>query len=296
MRAFYCDQFVLPLPPQHRFPMLKYSRLRERVAKQLTPALRLHVPEPTTWEEITRAHDPDYARCVLDGTLTPAELRRIGFPWSPELVERSRRSSGGTIAACRSALEDGLAVNLAGGTHHAFADRGEGFCVFNDSVIAARAMQVEGKVRRVVILDCDVHQGNGTAALCRDDRSIYTFSIHGAKNFPFRKEISDLDIELPDKTGDDHYLDRLRNGIRVALTASRADLAIYLAGADPLAGDRFGRMALTKQGLAERDRLVLDECQSHGLPVAITMAGGYSPVIEDIVDVHFHTVMQALSR
>lgn len=209
------------------------------------------------------------------------------------MVERSRRSSGATIAACRAALEDGVAVNLAGGTHHAFRDHGEGYCVFNDSAIAARAMQAEGRVRRVVILDCDVHQGNGTAAILRDDTTIFTFSIHGEKNFPYHKEISDLDIELLDGTGDRVYLDMLEEGVQRALALAHADMAIYLAGADPFADDRLGRLKLTKTGLAQRDALVLELCKARGLPVAVTMAGGYARNVTDIVDIHSQTVQIA---
>ncbi|MBI1879086.1 MAG: histone deacetylase, partial [Chloroflexi bacterium] len=223
-------------------------------------------------------------------------IRRIGFPWSPQMVERSRRSSGATIEACRAALQDGFAASLAGGTHHAFSDCGQGFCVFNDSAVAARAMQTEGRVERAIIIDCDVHQGNGTAAILADDPTIFTFSIHGAKNFPFHKERSDLDVELDDGADDAIYLAALEYGLRRALAQGRADLAIYLAGADPYVNDRFGRLALSKAGLAERDSLVFDHCQAAGLPVAITMSGGYAPQVEDIVDIHFQTIRAAAER
>jgi acetoin utilization deacetylase AcuC-like enzyme len=209
------------------------------------------------------------------------------------MVERSRRSSGATVEACRAALEEGVAVNLAGGTHHAFRDCGEGYCVFNDSAVAARAMQAEGRARRVAILDCDVHQGNGTAAIFRDDPTVFTFSIHGAKNFPLRKETSDLDIDLPDGCGDAEYLEALERGLRVVLERAHADLAIYLAGADPFEDDKLGRLKLTKQGLAERDCLVFGRCRAAGLPVAVTMAGGYPRRVEDAVDIHFQTVRLA---
>jgi acetoin utilization deacetylase AcuC-like enzyme len=297
MKVFFTDQFVLPLPEEHRFPMRKYLLLREQVESSgRFTTDDFHIPHAATDEEIDRAHDATYRERVQAGTLTPAEIRRIGFPWSPELVERSRRSSGATIEACRAALDDGFAVNLAGGTHHAFRDQGEGYCVFNDSAIAARAMQAEGRVRRVVILDCDVHQGNGTAKLLQDDPTIFTFSIHGARNFPLRKERSDLDVALDDGTGDLVYLAALEQGIRTALREAKADLAIYLAGADPYEGDRFGKLKVTREGLAERDRLVLDACQALDLPVAITMAGGYAPRIEDIVAIHLQTVLEAARR
>lgn len=293
MKVWYTDQFVLPLPEGHRFPMRKYSLLRQRVAADLVPPCELCIPLAATDEELLRAHTPEYVRRVQQGELTEAEIRRIGFPWSPGMVERSRRSSGATMAACRAALDEGLSVNLAGGTHHAFAEAGEGYCIFNDSAVAARAMQAEGRVRRVVILDCDVHQGNGTAAILRDDPTIFTFSIHGARNFPLRKETSDLDIALDDGTTDIPYLQALEDGVRRSLERANAELAIYLAGADPFKGDRFGRMALTKTGLAQRDRLVLEHCRAAGLPVAITMAGGYAESVDDIVDIHVQTVRLA---
>jgi acetoin utilization deacetylase AcuC-like enzyme len=229
------------------------------------------------------------------GELTEKELRRIGFPWSSQMVERSRRSGGATIAACRAALTDGLAVNLAGGTHHAFSDHGGGYCVFNDAAIAARAMQAEGRVRRVVIIDCDVHQGDGTANIFQHDASVFTFSIHGAKNYPFHKETSDLDVALIDDADDAIYLAALREALPVVLDRAQADLAIYLAGADPFCEDTFGRMKLTKAGLLERDRCVLESCRERGLPVAITMAGGYAKRVEDTADIHWQTVQLAKS-
>ncbi len=291
MRAYFTDHFVLPLPPEHRFPMRKYSLLRERViTENLIRPQDLIVPEAATDEQILRAHDADYLERVKNGTLSAKEIRRIGFPWSPGMVERSRRSSGATIAACRAAFEDGVAVNLAGGTHHAFRDHGEGYCVFNDSAIAARAMQAEGRARRVVILDCDVHQGNGTASILAGDPTTFTFSIHGAKNFPYHKERGDLDIELEDGSDDAHYLEMLEEGVWRALALAGADLAIYLAGADPYKDDRLGRLALTMDGLAARDRLVLSMCRNAGLPVAVAMAGGYAKNVEDIAAIHTQTV------
>ncbi|MCX7893584.1 MAG: histone deacetylase [Burkholderiales bacterium] len=292
MRIFYSDHFVLPLPPGHRFPMSKYARLRERVLAGPLAA-GCSVPQAATDDEIALAHDRTYLGRVVAGTLSPGELRRIGFPWSPEMVERSRRSSGATIAAARAALADGVGVNLAGGTHHAFRDRGEGYCVFNDSAIAARVLQAEGRVRRVLVIDCDVHQGNGTASIFRDDPSVFTLSIHAANNFPFAKERSDLDVALPDGTGDRDYLEALERALADALARADAGLAFYLAGADPYRDDRLGRLALTKGGLAERDRLVLEACQRASLPVAVTMAGGYARDIEDTVDIHLATVMAA---
>jgi acetoin utilization deacetylase AcuC-like enzyme len=295
VKIFATDQFPLPLPETHRFPVSKYALLRQRVvAEGLASAGELVVPHAATDEEILRAHDREYLERVQAGQLTAADERRLGFPWSPQLVERARRSAGATLEACRAALQQGLAVSLAGGTHHAFRDRGEGYCVLNDSVIAARALQAEGLVRRVVILDCDVHQGNGTAALLADDPTIFTFSIHGAKNYPLRKEQSDLDVALDDRTEDAAYLAALARGVDQALELADAELAIYLAGADPYADDRFGRLALTKEGLAARDRLVLSRCRGVGLLVAITMAGGYARRVEDTVDNHVQTLRLAL--
>ncbi len=271
--------------------MEKYALLRERVLNEgIITADQLHIPEPASITELARAHDPAYIERVLNGQLTSAELRRIGFPWSPQMVERSRRSAGATIAACRVALSEGVGVNLAGGTHHAFSDAGAGYCVFNDAAVAARAMQAEGRAQRIAIIDCDVHQGDGTAAILAGDETIFTFSIHGANNFPFRKQQSDLDIALPDATSDTAYLDALEWGIRQVFASARPELIIYLAGADPYYDDRLGRLSLTKAGLAERDRLIFSFCRAAGVPIAITMAGGYARQIVDTVDIHAHTV------
>jgi acetoin utilization deacetylase AcuC-like enzyme len=294
LKVFYSDHFVLPLPVGHRFPMVKYSMLRERVAAAgICEPDEMRVPSPVSDEEILRAHGRAYLRRVVDGTLTQKEVRRIGFPWSERMVERSRRASGGTLGACHAALEDGFAANLAGGTHHAFADRGEGYCVFNDSAVAARALRAKGLVERVVVVDTDVHQGNGTASILRGDPSVFTFSIHGAKNFPFRKEESDLDIPLPDGADDGEFLEALEDGLERALEGSGAEFAIYLAGADPYEDDRLGRLCVSKEGLAERDRLVLESCRERGIPVAVTMAGGYARKVEDTVEIHLQSVRRA---
>ncbi len=294
LKVFYSDHFVLPLPEGHRFPMVKYSMLRERVAASgICAPGELRVPRPVSDAEILRSHEGGYLERVVSGTLTRKEMRRIGFPWSERMVERSRRASGGTLGACLAALEDGFATNLAGGTHHAVAGRGEGYCVFNDSAIAARAVQAEGLVGRVVVVDTDVHQGNGTAAILRGDASSFTFSIHGAKNFPFHKERSDLDVALPDGADDGAFLDALERGLERALEASKAELAIYLAGADPFEDDRLGRLSVSKEGLAERDRLVLESCRERGIAVALTMAGGYARNVEDTVDIHLRSIERA---
>lgn len=293
MLAFYSDIFVLPLPEGHRFPMRKYSMLKDAVlAAGVVSPEALRLPPPASDDELCRAHDPAYVQRVMTGGLSDKELRRIGFPWSEALARRSRHTVGGTLAACRAALTDGVAVNLAGGTHHAHRDFGQGFCVFNDAVVAARAMQAEGLARHVLIVDLDVHQGNGTAAMTAADPTIFTFSMHGAKNFPFHKEHSDLDIPLDDGTGDEVYLDALRWGLS-RLPWTEADLVIYLAGADPYGGDTLGRLALTKGGLARRDEMVFATCRAAGVPVAVAMAGGYARPIEDTVEIHLQTVRLA---
>jgi acetoin utilization deacetylase AcuC-like enzyme len=292
MQIFYSDHFVLPLPPGHRFPMSKYALLRERVLSS-DLAVRARVPPVATETEILRVHTADWLERVCAGRLTEAEERLIGFPWSEEMVERSLRSSGATVCAARAALAEGTSANLAGGTHHAFADHGEGFCVFNDVAIAARAMQAEGRVERVLVIDCDVHQGNGTAAIFAADPSVYTFSIHGERNYPFRKARSSLDIGLEDGTADTAYLEALSRGLATAVEAARADLVIYVAGADAYAGDRLGRLGLSMQGLLARDRMVFEACLTAQLPVAVVMAGGYARVIEDTVSIHFHTLETA---
>jgi len=295
MRIFSSDRFVLPLPPGHRFPMQKYRLLRERVEQAgLAGSHGLQEPPAATDAQLLRAHDAAYVRRVASGALSAAEQRRIGFPWSEQMVERSRRSAGATLEAARAALESGsVGVNLAGGTHHAFRDHGEGYCVFNDAAVCALNLQAEGVIRRALVIDCDVHQGNGTAAILAGDSSVFTFSIHAASNFPFRKEPSDLDVELPDGAGDDDYLPLLERGVYRSLSASQPDLVIYLAGADPHQGDRLGRLALTTAGLAARDRLVFEACAASALPVAVAMAGGYGRRIEDTVQVHFNTVRLA---
>ena len=294
MRLFYSDVFVLPLPSHHRFPMGKYARLRDRLLAGGDFALDdFNVPAAVTDGEITRVHCAGYLGRVASGALSAAEQKAIGFPWSERMVERSRRSSGATLAAAREALTRGWAANLAGGTHHAFRDRGEGFCVFNDAAIASRALQREAGLQRIAIVDCDVHQGNGTAAIFAGDDSVFTFSIHGARNFPFSKETSDLDVELADGTGDDEYLWHLERALDETLERSRPQLAIYLAGADPYEGDRLGRLKLTKAGLARRDEMVLGTLAARRIPVAITMAGGYARDIEDSVDIHANTIRTA---
>lgn len=297
MKIFYSDNFELPLPEGHRFPLQKYTLLRKRVqASKLVSPENIQVPDAATLKQLLRAHSAEYIYRVIHGELSEKEIRRIGFPWSSGLVERSKRSVGGTIAACRGALEDGIAVNLAGGTHHAYADHGEGYCVFNDCAVAARVMQAQESAQGIIILDCDVHQGNGTAAIFQNDSTVFTFSIHGAKNFPFHKEKSDLDIALPDATTDEEYLEALQAGVEQVFASFSADMLIYLAGADPYEGDRLGRLCLSKAGLAARDRCVFNFCQQEGMPVAVVMSGGYASNVEEIVDIHFQTIKIALKQ
>jgi len=295
MRAFYCDHFVLPLPPEHRFPMAKYRMLRERViAEGIIAPADLIEPAAAEWTDLALVHTQTYLDGVAAGSLPREILRRIGFPWSEAMVERARRSVGGTIAASRAALEDGVAANLAGGTHHSFSDRGEGYCVFNDVAVAAAALQRDGLIARAAVVDCDVHQGNGTAAIFRDDPSVFTFSLHGAKNFPFRKEVSDLDVTFEDGAGDDEYLTALRTHLPGVLDRQRPDLVFYLAGADPYEGDRLGRLKLTIDGLRTRDRVVFDACRDRDLPVVVAMSGGYAPDVDAIVTIHSNTIREAV--
>ena len=274
--------------------MEKYRLLYEALAVSgLIPRIHIVAPAPATDEQLLRAHDPVYLTRVKMGRLSDREVRRIGLPWSPQLLRRTRCSVGGTIAACRAALRDGVAVNLAGGTHHAFRDHGQGYCIFNDSMVAIRAMQVEGRIDRAVILDGDVHQGNGTAAMAADDPTVFTLSVHSERNFPLRKERSDLDIGLQDDTGDVAYLSVWRSGVERAIRVSEADLAIYIAGADPYEDDRLGRLALSKSGLARRDEVVFELCGRAELPVATVMGGGYARRVQDTVEIHLQTVQRA---
>lgn len=293
MRAFYSDHFVLPLPHGHRFPVAKYAMLRERLIQEL-PALRL-LPAPSADDtELARAHTPAYVDAVARGTLGPGALREIGFPWSPQMLERSRRSVGATVQAVRSALVEGVSLSLAGGTHHAFADHGSGFCVFNDVAVAIRSAQATQAMRAgpaltAAVIDLDVHQGNGTASIFENDHSVFTLSLHGEKNFPFRKHASDLDVGMPDGCGDADYLCAL-DGALARLGADCApDLVVYLAGADPHEGDRLGRLKLSYAGLQARDQRVMQWCWQRGIPMAMVMAGGYGVEIETTVQVHVNS-------
>jgi acetoin utilization deacetylase AcuC-like enzyme len=269
--------------------MRKYSLLRESVAAQL-PRVSFEEAPHTTDGVLALAHHPHYIHRVASGALTESEQKKIGFPWSLEMVERSRRSTGATIAACRAAIEEGVSVNLAGGTHHAHADYGQGFCVFNDAAVAARLMQAERRVSRVAIIDLDVHQGDGTASILARDESVFTLSMHGERNYPFTKANSDLDIALPDETGDQEYMAQLDGALNKMFERFSPQLLIFLAGADPYEGDRLGRLSLSMEGMAARDAAVMQAAKQYQLPVAIAMAGGYGHTIEDTVAVHTQTI------
>ena len=272
--------------------MEKYSQLRDLVSK--LEGLELVEAPAVTDTQILYAHDPSYLIKILSGNLSAKEQQEIGFPWSEKMVERSRRSAGATLAAAKAALNEGLAANLAGGTHHAYRDRGSGFCVFNDSAITAKALQKEIHQKlKVAIIDLDVHQGNGTASILQNDQSIFTLSIHGENNFPFTKEQSDLDIGLPNGCQDDDYLSALNQGLE-KLDVFRPDFIIYLAGADPHEGDRLGKLSVSKDGMCQRDQCVFQFSLDRQIPTAFSMAGGYGREIQSTVDIHFQTIQTAL--
>ncbi len=294
MRVYYCDHYPVVLPPKHRFPMGKYALLRERlVSEGLLCAAQL-CPAPAVPRELLAAvHAPEYVDAFLEGTLDAAAVRRLGFPWSPALVARSLASVGGTWAATRAALEDGLAGHLAGGTHHAHREFGSGFCAFNDLAVAARWALDAAGLERVLIFDVDVHQGDGTAALFAGDPRVFTCSLHGAKNFPARKQTSDLDVALEDGTGDEAFLEAMERALEVSLERSDPQLVLFQAGVDALASDRLGRLALTHAGLYERDLRMLARVRSVGLPAVLTLGGGYGEPIEDTLAANLGTYRAA---
>jgi acetoin utilization deacetylase AcuC-like enzyme len=316
MKAYYSDTFVLPLPDHHRFPMAKYQLLRQRLVDEGVLTLAdLHVPQAIDWADLRLVHDTEYIDAVADGTLSADAQRRIGFPWSPMMVERSRRSVGATLAAAMNVLNVAshgdpasrrdrleaparsfaVAANLAGGTHHAFPDHGEGYCVFNDVAVTAAVLLRDRHISHAAVVDCDVHQGNGTAAIFRNQPAVFTLSLHGAHNFPFRKEVSDLDVTFEDGAGNDEYLAALAEHLPRVLDQQCPDIVFYLAGADPYEGDRLGRLKLTVGGLRERDRLVFDACRRRAIPVAVAMSGGYAPDVNAIVTIHSNTIREAVT-
>lgn len=299
MQIYYAATHIQKLPEGHRFPMGKYELLRKRLADEL-PNLQLNLAEPATDGELALVHTPAYIEAVTQGLLTPAQQREIGFPWSEGMVERARRSVGATISAARTAMQQGVSSNLAGGTHHAYADKGGGFCVFNDVAVAARLMQAEWARRhprpmQVAVIDLDVHQGNGTADIFAKDPSVFTLSMHGAKNFPFRKAASDVDIELPDGCTDEPYLQQLQSALHQLDNRIAPDLVFYLAGADPHEGDRLGRLKLSFEGLQTRDHTVLRWARDRRVPLAMAMAGGYGHEMSSTVQVQINTFTQALA-
>ncbi len=289
MRFFFPDVEEMPVPPGHRFPAVKYRLLREMIeCEAILPPESLTPSPVATVEDLTRAHSAEYVAAVLDGTLSPDIVRRIGLPWSPALVRRSRATVGGSLAAAREALGHGISGQLAGGTHHAHRDFGSGFCVFNDLAVAALTMLEEGACQRIAIVDLDVHQGDGNAAILSGQAGMLVVGIQGERNFPFRRVPGDIDIELPDGTDDRAYLDALAD-VLPAIEAHRPDLLLYLSGADPLREDKLGRLALTHEGLAERDRMVFQMCRRRGIPVSIAIGGGYAVPIEASVKGYANT-------
>jgi acetoin utilization deacetylase AcuC-like enzyme len=286
VRTFAHDVYTYPLPPGHRFPLVKYRLVREEAQRE--PGLRVEPARAARWDELRRAHTRDYLDRVRSGALSRRAQLALGLPWSSALVERARRSVGATLEAAATALAEGRGANLGGGTHHAFPDAGRGFCIFNDVVVAIRALRP--RVRRVLVVDLDVHQGDGTHSALADDLEAFTYSANGFRNYPFRRVPGDLELDLPDGTGDDPYLDRVSRLLSQALARSRPELCFYLAGADPYAGDRLGRLSLSREGLAIRDRIVRDALEDAGIPVCVTLAGGYAQPIEDTVAINLETL------
>lgn len=290
---WYYDHFALPLPPRHRYPRGRFRAVRERLLTDgtLVPA-QLCPAEPVAWPLLELVHAPHYLRALREGTLTPKAIREIGLPFSPQLVQRARAAVFATCAAALRALEAGAACVIGGGTHHAFADRGAGYCLFSDIAVAIRDLQRRHRVHRVAIVDLDVHQGNGNAEIFRHDPRVFTFSVHGENNWPYRKSVGDLDLALPDGTGDAAYLAAIEPPLRELLERFRPDLVFYVAGADPLHSDRLGRLSLSHEGLRARDRLVLALCSDHFIPLVVTLGGGYGVPGEDTVAAHLNTVYE----
>lgn len=289
MKVFYADIYVLPLPPGHRFPIQKYRMVREALLSEgVLRSDELIIPQAATSDIIKLAHTAEYVDAIYDGTVDRLIMRRIGFPWSSELVIRAFTIVGGALASAQEALRAGIAGNLAGGTHHALPNAGEGFCVFNDLAVVALYLLKQGLVRRVAIVDLDVHQGNGNAAILGGRDDVYILSMHGAKNYPFRKVPSTEDIDLPDNTEDEEYLRLLKPALE-RVVAWKPDIVLYQAGVDPLKEDTLGRLSLSMNGLARRDQLVFEACQTHGIPLSLAMGGGYAQPIDQTVQAHVQT-------
>jgi acetoin utilization deacetylase AcuC-like enzyme len=296
MKCVYHSGYEVPLPPGHPFPISKYPLLKELLVSEGTiDAGDLIEPQPLDLESAALIHTPEYLAKLGGPGLSVAEQRLLGMPWSDALWVRSRLAAGGTLLAARLALEDGLAANLAGGTHHAFADHGEGFCVLNDVAVAIAKLRREGLIERAVVLDLDVHQGNGTAAIFAEDDEVFTFSMHGERNYPLRKMRSSLDAPLRDGTGDEEYLESLRQHLPQALAAADAQLGFYLAGVDVAAGDRFGKLALTEEGIRRRDRYVIEIVRERDVPLAIVLAGGYAATRARTAELHAHAFREAVA-
>jgi acetoin utilization deacetylase AcuC-like enzyme len=294
MHVYYCDHFELPLPEGHRFPIEKYALARRLTRDRLGEAVQFITGPAATRDELSRVHTAEYLDKMFEGRLSRLEEKRIGLPWSKKMLERCRRSTGATLAASKEALASGAAAHLSGGTHHAFRDEGQGFCVFNDVAVASLDLLEAGMVESVLVVDLDVHQGNGTADIFREDDRVFTFSMHGDRNYPFRKKAGDLDIGLPDGIGDAGYLSLLQDALERSVP-QQPDTVFYIAGADPYEGDRMGRVKLTKAGLAERDGVVLDFCLARNCPVTVVMGGGYGPVY-DVAEIHANTIELTYNR
>ena len=297
MELWTHDRWRFPLPPRHRFPIDKYPLLRARILEDgIARAEEIHETEPVPWAVLERVHDAALLARIRDGELTVREERGLGLPWSPALVERGRRAVAGTLAAARHALERGVAMNLGGGTHHAGHAFARGYCLFNDVVATLGELRAAGLAQRALVIDCDVHQGDGTADLLGGDPHAFTVSLHGARNYPFQRVPSDLDVDLASGTGDADYLEALDGALDVALRRCTPDIAFYLAGADPWEGDRLGRLALTKPGLRERDERVLDRLLGAGARVCVVLAGGYAEDVRDTVDINAATAAAVAAR
>ena len=294
MQAFHSRQYVIPLPEHHQFPISKYARIRERLVTEGTlEDGNIFAPELASREEILLVHTADYYDRFIAGELSPREIRRLGLPYSEALVRRSRFSVAGTIHASRAALQDGVSANLGGGTHHSFRDHGEGFCVFNDIAVAITLLRTEGKIRRAAVIDCDVHQGNGTAAIFADEPEVFTLSLHGDRNYPLVKQQSTDDVALADGTEDEEYLYLLEQHAAPVFDRFRPDIVFYQAGVDPLRQDRLGRLSLSHEGLQRRDELIFKACRARSLPCVITLGGGYASDVEDTVAAHCNTIRVA---